>query len=55
MSDHFALLTDFGANVLFNTVTPYKGDSEPLLLCRLWQKGWCDCDALAEESVCAYV
>ena len=39
MSDHFALLTDFGANVLFNTVTPYKGDSEPLLLCRCGKKG----------------
>ena len=55
MSDQFWLLTDFDAYVLCNTVKPYKGDSEPLLLCRLWQEGWCDFDALAEEGFRAYV
>ena len=36
MSEHFGLLTEFDAPVLFNTVKPYKGDSDTATSPSLW-------------------
>ena len=36
MSEHFGLLTEFDAPVLFNTVKPYAGDSDTATSPSLW-------------------
>ena len=36
MSEHFGLLTEFDAPVLFNTVKPYRGDSDTATSPSLW-------------------
>ena len=50
MSDHFGLLTEFDAPVLFNSVKPYKGDSDTAASPSLWCLSEWECLTAAASS-----